>query len=130
MELNNAKISIFINQHETIIELIDDDASTTFATVKLTNDQLAAALSRVAHTKCSIEVRGIDKIGKTMSHKYHEFCVEGLDYNRRNAKEVLSEKIKETLPDGWISDNYFGSQNTFFQKDGKMWCRTTIRKWD
>lgn len=90
---------------------------------------MAALLSRQAHVKCDVEVRGIDRIGKKMAHKPHEFDITGLELPYNTRSEILAEKIKDTLPDGWISDNEFSSQNTFFKKDGKDYARTTIRTW-
>lgn len=129
MEIKQGKISILINRESTTIEIIDDDASVTFAKITLTPEQLSSALSRMAHTRCNIEVNGLDKVGKTMINKKHEFDIHGIDIDYNKRSEILSEIIKETLPEGWVPDNYFGSQDTFFKKDGRDYARTTIRQW-
>lgn len=129
MKIKEGRISMIINRESTTIEIIDDEASLTFVRVTLTPDQLSSALSKMAYTNCSIEVNGLDKVGKTMINKVHDFDITGLDMPYDKRTHILSEKIKETLPDGWISDNYFNSQSTFFKKDGRDYARTTIRQW-
>lgn len=127
-KLNDGKISILVNPNIVTIEILDSDSSTTFVKVELTPEQFATALSRQMNVECNISVMGLDRIGKKMIHKVHEFEIpNNIPYNKR--KEELSEIIKETLPEGWVSDNYFASQNTFFEKDGKKYARTTIRQW-
>ena len=128
MKLKDARISILIGSESTTIELIDNTSSITFASVTLTPEQLSNALSRVTYTPCQIDVKGLDKLNKKMVNKYHEFEIpKDIPYSDKN--KILSDIIKDTLPDGWISDNYFSSQNTFFKKDGKDYARTTIRQW-
>lgn len=128
MKLKDGRINIFVNAEYTTIEIIDNNAHTTFATIKLTSEQLCTALSRQARVECDIDVYNIDRVGKKMIHKQHEFEIPfSIDYNNKN--QMLSELIKDTLPEGWISDNHFSSQNTFFEKDGKKYARTTIRSY-
>jgi len=128
MKLKNSKCTLLIGAESTTIELIDSDSSTTFARVILTPKQLSQCLSRMAYVDCEIELLGIENVGKTMELKKHEFEIpKNIPYSER--KNVLAELIKETLPDGWVSDNYFSSQDTFFTKDGKDMARTTIRRW-
>lgn len=130
MKITNARITILVGSDKTTIELIDMDANITFVKVELTPKQLSEALSRIAHTECDINVFGLDNIGKTMVNKRHEFEIPtGIRFGNADFKETLSELIKETLPDGWISDNYFNSQDTFFKRDGKEYAQTTIRQW-
>lgn len=128
MKLENPKITILVNSEYTTIELYDDLSNITFAKIRLSPSELSSALSRTAHTTCDLELRGLDKIGKKMIHRKHEFEIpDNIPYDART--KVLSEIIKETLPDGWVSDNSFSSQNTFFEKDGKKYAQTTIRTW-
>lgn len=128
MELKDGRITILINPEKTTIELIDDQASTVFASIELTPNQLSRALGRGSYTECKIVLNGLDRLGKKMENKTHEFQIPSvIPYEQR--EKVLSEVIKETLPDGWVSDNYFNSQNTYFKKDGKDYARTTIRRW-
>lgn len=128
MNLENPAITILVNDDSINIELYDSLSNTRFADIKLTPKQFASALGRLSHTPCEITLRGIERVGKKMLHKKHAFPIsENIPYEKMT--EILSEEIKKTLPDGWISDNHFASQDTFFKKDGIQYAQTTIRTW-
>lgn len=129
MKLRNAKISILINRDHTYIELIDNDSSTNFAQVKLTPEQLSSALSRMSHTDCEISLSGMERVGKKMEVSTLEFEIPFSPFEVRDNYEEI-HKIALTLSsDGWIPDNYYQRQNTFFKKEDKQYARTTIRRW-
>ena len=130
------KITILINQHNTIIEIIDDDSGETFVSVTLSPEQLSSALSRLAHTPCEkVVVRGLDRIGKVLETKTLSFEIpeDSLDqWAAPNREElgILSQKILDEENEGWISDRYFGSQNSFFYDDCKQkHARCVARRW-
>jgi hypothetical protein len=129
MKLNNASISILISEKSTTIEIYDEDASILFAEIELSAEQLCQALSRLAHTKCSAEVHGLDRIGKKMIHKTLEFECGELYHHYRKDEQKLIALCKAACPKGWTPDNYFGSQGSFFTKDEKRFARCTIRQW-
>ncbi len=124
----DGNITILINPEITRIEIRDKKSNTKFCDIKLTPEQLSTALSRVAHTKCEIEVHDLDKIGK--QHKVSDFVFEIPDdlYGSANSEAVynIAEKL---LKDGWVADKYFGSQNSFFKGDGKTYAKAIIRRW-
>ena len=128
----NGKISILINREFTTIELYDADSSTTFASIRLTSDQLSSALSRIAYTDCSVELNGMDKVGKKMEWKSFEFELpRNYMSGRDNSEELtnIAQSLLDKTKEGWVSENYFASQNTFFEKDGKPYARCTVRRW-
>lgn len=119
-------ISLLINRDETTIELRDVDASVTFAKVTLTPEQLSTALSRLMYVPCIINISQIDKIGKI--HENRSFVFE-IPKDLRD-DEKLQKIAQGLLTDGWVAENYFGSQNSFFQRDGKYFATVTIRRWN
>lgn len=129
MKLNNAAITLLVNDGVVTIGLTDVDAGyITFAEVKLTPEQFTKALSRSAHIPCSIEVFGLDTLNKIMEHKTIEFKMpEKYEYSDR--EKIAIRLAEENCPVGWISDNYFNSQNSFFIKDGSYYARCIIRRW-
>jgi hypothetical protein len=128
MKLNKAAITILLSKEGMKIELHDQDASITFAEIFLDTVQTCQALSRLGYTGCEIELRGLDRVGKKMEHKKIEFEIpEG--YYKRSHKKDLETLAEKACPEGWISSNYFNSQDSFFIKDGKRYARTTIRRW-
>lgn len=127
----NAQVTIHFESQAgysgLFIEVHDKDSSITFLRIGLDEQQATQALSRLAHTECTAEVYGLDRIGKIMECKKFEFPCGDLGWE--NKKEKAIEISKKYIPDGWISDNRFSSQDSFFKRDGESWARTTIRRW-
>lgn len=133
----DGKITILINRDETIIEVYDPLSSITFLEVKLTPEQLSSALSRLRHTPCTFETRGLDLIGKKMESKSFEFIIpeklwDDYKYGYNIPKEYLQEYAQKLLDEegeGYISEGYFQSQGSFFSRDGVQWARVIARRW-
>ena len=126
-----AKISLFISQDETVIQVVDSDSGITFLEMYLTNEQTCKMLSRLSQVDVEKStVRGLDLIGKKLECSDFEFEItESLyEYKNRDPKE-LKRVADSNLTDGWIADPYFIRKNSFFEKDGKFYARTTIRRW-
>lgn len=122
------KISLIINREETYIEIEDRDANTTFLKVKLTPEQLSAALSRQAYVDCELEVAGLDRVGKKHEHKTFEFEIPN-DLSGSKHEKELQILAQSQLTDGWIAEGYFSSQSSFFKKDGVQYARCTVRRY-
>lgn len=122
------KISILINADFTTIEIEDENANARFVTVKLTPEQLSMALSRQMSIDCELEVKGLEKVGKKHENSTFEFEITE-DKARSDYNEELQQIAQFQLKDGWVAENYFGSSNSFFKKDGKQYARVTIRRW-
>lgn len=125
------KITFLINRESTAIEIRDEKSGCIIVKVELTPDQLSSALSRLVYTDCLLDVSegSFEKIGKQHECKNHEFKLpdnlKGYDTNM----DKLHTEAKRTCPKGWAPENYFRSQNSFFNKDGERWARCTIRRW-
>ena len=128
----NGKITILINTTHTTIELIDNDASITFARIVLTPEQLSSALSRLAYTECDMEVFALDNVGKKMEHKKLEFKLPRLYMSSRDSDELanIAQNILDKDNEGWICSPYFASQDTFFySEEGEPYARCIVRRW-
>lgn len=122
------RISILISREQTTIDIQDENANVKFLKITLTPEQLSAALSRQMAVECEMEVRGIQKIGKTHENKSFEFEIpNGLAGSK--SEDELHKLAQSLLSDGWVADKYFSSQNSFFKKDGIQYARCTIRRW-
>lgn len=123
-------VSILVNREYTTIEVRDDKARITFVRLQLTPEQLSAALSCLSNVECDVEVNKLDLVGKKHENKTLEFEVpENLEISYLRNDEYLEKIAQSHLTDGWIADGYFGSQDSFFTKDGKKYARCTIRRW-
>lgn len=128
MEKLQGKISIFINREYTTIEIEDENANARFVKVTLTPEQLSAALSRQMSVDCDLEVKGLWRVGKKHENKKLEFEIPEKLATSSKSNE-LQELAQSQLNDGWIAESYFGSQDSFFKKEGKQYARVTIRRW-
>ena len=118
-------ITMLFSEDGLKIELHDNNASIRFLDISLPASKTCQAFSRLAQVPCEIELRAIENIGKTMELKTLSFPLpENADYH--NYKQAAKEAIKNYLPDGWKSDDYFNSQDSFFEKDKKPMARCTI----
>ena len=130
MKLKDAAITILINGDYTEIELHDKSSGLNIATVKLTVEQLSKALGRLSYTPCEIDITSeLDKINKIMivDKLVFPFDYEGSYIGRSKLAEQESIKY---VPEGWVADTYFNSQDSFFTKDGVKYASCTIRKWE
>jgi hypothetical protein len=130
IKLENPKISMLVNFDGTTIELFDSKSAKTFARVKLTNDQLASMLSRLHRTECQIEVGNLELIDKQMEHQKFEFEINEQMRTSKGAlhQHCLKALINRNMSD-WLPENTYGSQDSFFSKEGKYFARTVIRRW-
>ena len=126
----DAQITMLFNEDGLRIEVHDADASITFLEIHLDATQTCQAFSRLSHTKVSAcEVRGIEKVGKKMEWDTLEFPFNDhtVSYNERD--ELAYQEALKACPEGWTPSGHFGSQGSFFDKDGVRHARTTIRRW-
>ena len=129
MKIKQGQITFLFDEDGANLELTDDVANITFVKVRLNNKQVCQMLSRLGHTECEkLEVFGLNKVGKKHTNKTIEFEIPICDYFTR--EEIALKEIKKVCPKGWVSDNYFNSQTSFFEKDDKQYARVTIRKWE
>lgn len=132
MKLLDASITILVNVEYTEIRITNNQSNTDFVRAKLTPEQLSMCLSRMGNTKCEVDVYGLDKIGKT--HENTKFEFEILDSMHKKGNEVslhatCIESLQKQGMEGWIPDAYYGSQDSFFSRNGKHFARVTIRRW-
>lgn len=124
----DGKISIRVECDYTSIEVRDDNACTTFLEVILTPLQLSSALSRLSNTECSLELNGLDRVGKKHENKTFEFPIKYSD-SQSDLELACNEALFEKAMFEWIPDHYYRSQNTFFRKGDEKWARVIIRRW-
>lgn len=123
----NGNLSILVSKECTRIEVKDSNAGTRFLSINLDPETFCALLGRLAEVPVELEVRDLDKIGKKMEINKLEFEMPDSRYSDK--PEIAQMEAEKVCPDGWTSDNYFNSQDSFFKKDGKDMARCIIRKW-
>jgi len=135
--LKNVSASILIgagrgNEPLSTIQVYDETSNIIITEIKLTNDQLAAMLSRTVHTpvhSCLIS-KNLEHLGKVKERKELLFCVP--DSISRDDTQILSNYARETADEGWTAECYFGAQNSFNyaqRYNGLKQVRTTQYRW-
>ena len=125
----DATLTMLVSEEGARIEIRDEASSITFVRIHVKPDQFTAALGRLCNVDCDVaEVFGLDNLGKKL--EVSELVIElpeSTDFHNR--KQVAKMIANEKCPDGWVSDGYFNSQNSFFRRGAKEFARTTIRTW-
>lgn len=131
MKVDNAKVTILINQDYTTIKIVDGDASTVITEVTLSPQQLSSVLSRLSSVECMECTTGdLSRIGKQMEHR--KFIFEQPWAFRRSQTDLECACNEALFKEGlheWVSDHWYQSQDTFFTKDDVNYVRVTIRRW-
>ncbi len=109
--------------------MVDDvEANIEFLDIEVALDDFADCLTGLSLVKCDIDVRGLDKVGKRLETDDLIFEMPSrVKYSERN--QVAAELARESAPDGWEASDYFCAQDSFFEKDGKSYARTSISRW-
>lgn len=117
-----------INKGRTRIEVEDEKGNVTFLEIHLDSIQFNELMAG-HYVKCTLNLRGLEKVGKVHENKTFEFELpeELIGYNVD--RNLIYQHALKVAPKGWEPDNYFGSQSSFFQKDGNNFARTVIRRW-
>ena len=122
-----AQITVTATYDDAINITVQDKTSTVrFLEMTMTREQfINATMNRLACTGVlKASVNGFDRVGKTM--EMDDFVVE---IPKWHDSEGAVRIVRKECPDGWVPDLYFGSQGSFFDKDGRHYARTTIRRW-
>jgi hypothetical protein len=124
--------TLLFNNDGLHLKIEDDNSGISFLEIYFDEKQTCQLLSRLANVSCDMEIWDIDKVGKQLEISKISFEIpKNLSYETK--REVAYEKAKEfclkNCESGWIPDNYFRSQSSFFSEDDKEYARCTIRRW-
>lgn len=110
-----------------VITLNDERAGIQFLEVRVDYANFAEALTGLSLVGCEFDVRGLQNVGKKAERDTLRFEVPKNTYSRKSG--LLRELADKALPEGWSCSYYFNSQDSFYEKDGKRWAQTSIRRW-
>jgi len=108
------------------IEFVDVQSGTKFALAELSLEAFADAITGRGMVECTIDVCGLERVGKVMHVKSIKFPLLDLAPDK---KVAACKEVARICPEGWVPDNYFGSQDSFWQDDGVLWAKCIIRCW-
>lgn len=124
----NGSFTIRFRREGTTITFYDRDANIDFASIKVVPEDMLEAMGGLGYAPCEMNVYSLDKVGKKMENKKFEFEIPDELYSSTKSYELFN-LAKALVPDGWMPDSYFSSQDSFFRKDGVQYARCTIRRW-
>lgn len=137
MKKIDGDVTLLIDEQGARIEVRDKNASLMIVDIKMTARDFMAALGRLGHCLAEIQVtEHPERIGTTMKFDRIEFPLSKKAENSRRwslDKLAHQEAVKycSKYHPGWIPDDYYGGQESYFiEKDGRKWARTIIRKWE
>ena len=130
ISMNIARISD-ANHHQHIeISITDEIANINFVTVSMSFENFMKCLTGLSDIKGAGKVSGLDKVGKIHECELFEFPLAVFAGGSSSSRlDIAIETAERLCPNGWQPDLYFGSQNSFFEKDGVSYARCTIRRW-
>jgi len=125
------KITILVSGDGASIEIKDELSGVNFCDIKMTNKNFMAALGRLAHTPCEMEVAGLDLVGLRHEGKSFSFELEGLSGNESMVTKHLmaDSQCTEKCPEGWTPRLYWSSQDSFRRVGDKIIAKTYIERW-
>lgn len=110
------------------ITVKDVDAVTRFLSVEVDYDKFTEMLTGASETECEFDVEELSRVGKKRETQKIEFKMVK-EHSGLSRKEIARQLVDVICPDGWAASNSFGSQDSFFRKDGEEYARTTITRW-
>jgi len=128
-----ASVTLLVNPDGVIFEIGDEKAGVQILSIDISQSDFMSLLGRDRYVKMNAKIANLDKVGKKMEVDSFEFelPVEASGYELR--KKWAIENVQNALiaagKSDWEADKYYGSQKSFFTKDGKPFARATIRRW-
>jgi len=114
------------DKEKILITVRDDKSRTRFLEIEMDYSTFAEVLTGASESECDMQVKDLDKVGKSRETGSIEFKMPNTLTDR---KQLAGEIAKINCPEGWTPDLYFGSQSSFFYKDKETWARTRILRW-
>ena len=110
------------------ITIVDDFSHGTLCRLKLTLEEFTRLLTGESFSDIDAELGDVETLGKVREQETFEFKVcDGSAYT--GLKDLAIAEGLKVCPKGWRLSTYFGSQSSFFSKDGDTWARTSIYKY-
>lgn len=128
--MNKAKLTISARRggdNDYVALCVRDGSSKIeFLELHIEFADFAQALTGLAHVECEADYRGLDNVGKTKEVSPFEFEMPKGKYRDKDTAREIAAKV---APEGWMVENYFSSQGSFFTEDGMEMARTTIYRY-
>lgn len=118
-----------------VMTIRDEDSSTSFCEVKFTPEQFANAITGLFSTKCELDVRGLDKLGKKMENMTVDVFAPDGNVAQMKANEISklmwADMTEQWTKDGWTVEKYnWGNMHKRIKsKFGELGYECVARRW-
>ena len=109
------------------IQVRDVDAHIRFLDIEIDLDKFTKCITGLSEIECTATLRGIENVGKKRETMAIEVEIPKNIYTNR--KETAYVLAKKCTPKGWQCSKFFGSQSSFFEREGKSYAKTTATRW-
>jgi len=107
-----------------LISVHDELSGISFLEVEIGYSNFAEALTGIGYVDCELVTRNLGNVGKRVERKKIEFELPE-KYRYANI-ETIKKIAKKHIPEGWKSNFYFGSKESFYYKDNIRFARLQI----
>lgn len=108
------------------ISFRDECSRIEFAEARMTVEDFGFAITGLAEQPASVEVRGLEYVGKRQVNESRSIECPLKTYDREELSAWLMENARE---DGWIVNGYLGSQGSVGYRDGKTILNYGVTKY-
>jgi len=127
MEALNGSLTISNSSNGKVyLSFVDVNSNIKFLEVELSMEDFAKGVFGLAHRPCKYITKGLSELGKQYIQEDYTFEIMGLG-NKEEARRII-KNLSEQDPE-WLYSTYLGSQDSFFFKDGKYFCKITRFKY-
>ena len=109
------------------ISFKDEFSRNRFAEAKLSFEDYGKLLTGLSEVKGSIEVSGLDVVGKERKSQKRQLVVDGSIYDKDKCLELVK---KHSIRDGWYLVPYLGSKDSIVHQDGKTIINYTVERFE
>lgn len=112
------------------IEISGEQSRDARIEIKMLLSEFAKCITGLGYCEGEAEIYNPELFGKVRISEHFQFEVVGADskYSAKS-KKMAEKQADENCPEGWIISKYFNSQNSFVEKDGKIYANTRIIKY-
>ncbi len=116
------------NRDEIYIYIKDEQSRTTFLEMDLSLEVFAKLVTGLHQSDIPVTVRGLEYVGKSKISENRKVIYPGSKYD---SKEIIKEwLVTNCQEDGWILDDYLGSQGSIQLIDDQRWVNYRVYKYE
>lgn len=123
------KLTISKDSRGTVTIVLEDAGSGIALEAQMPPREFADALFGLALRPCELSVVGGDVANIGKRKELMRIAAPMPDHTFKNRDQIAFKACSAATPEGWECSDYFGSQNSFFVKNGVQHARASAVRW-